>query len=97
FSRDWSSDVCSSDLGRAATRRGLHLSLRPRVGSTDQVLSQIEAYRKLGIRAFIFSGYPHLDEADVFLGSPQRCPEIGRIVLAERSEERRVGEEGRAR
>jgi alkanesulfonate monooxygenase len=32
----------------------------------DQVLCEIEAYRKMGIRAFIFSGYPHLDEAEHF-------------------------------
>ncbi|MEL7093274.1 MAG: alkanesulfonate monooxygenase, partial [Pseudomonadota bacterium] len=35
-------------------------------GSTDQVLSKIEAYQKMGIRAFIFSGYPHIDEAKHF-------------------------------
>jgi alkanesulfonate monooxygenase len=36
------------------------------VGSVDQVLSKIEAYQKMGIRAFIFSGYPHLDECRIF-------------------------------
>ena len=36
------------------------------VGSTDQVMSKIEAYQKMGIRAFIFSGYPHLEEARHF-------------------------------
>ena len=36
------------------------------VGSTDQILSKIETYQRMGIRAFIFSGYPHLDEADHF-------------------------------
>lgn len=36
------------------------------VGSVDQVLSEIEQYQKMGIRAFIFSGYPHLDEANHF-------------------------------
>jgi alkanesulfonate monooxygenase len=29
-------------------------------------MSEIEAYRKMGIRAFIFSGYPHLDECRHF-------------------------------
>jgi alkanesulfonate monooxygenase len=43
------------------------------VGSTDQVLSEIEAYRKMGIRAFIFSGYPHIDE----------CIHFGTKVLPE--------------
>ncbi|WP_374630284.1 LLM class flavin-dependent oxidoreductase, partial [Pannonibacter indicus] len=48
-------------IGRARSGCGAAL-----VGSTDQVLSEIESYRKMGIRAFIFSGYPHLDEAGHF-------------------------------
>ena len=48
-------------IGRARSGCGAAI-----VGSTDQVLSEIEAYRKMGIRAFIFSGYPHLDEVEHF-------------------------------
>lgn len=48
-------------IGRARSGCGAAL-----VGSTDQVLSQIEDYKKMGIRAFIFSGYPHLDECESF-------------------------------
>ncbi len=48
-------------VGRARSGCGAAL-----VGSTDQVLSKIEEYKKMGIRAFIFSGYPHLDEAKHF-------------------------------
>lgn len=48
-------------VGRARSGCGAAL-----VGSTDQVLSEIEAYRKMGIRAFIFSGYPHIDECKSF-------------------------------
>ena len=48
-------------VGRARSGCGAAL-----VGSTDQVMSEIEAYRKMGIRAFIFSGYPHLEEARHF-------------------------------
>ncbi len=48
-------------IGRARSGCGAAL-----VGSVDQVMSEIEAYRKMGIRAFIFSGYPHLDEARHF-------------------------------
>ncbi len=48
-------------VGRARSGCGAAL-----VGSTDQVLSEIEAYRKMGIRAFIFSGYPHIDECISF-------------------------------
>ena len=48
-------------VGRARSGCGAAL-----VGSADQVLSQIEDYQKMGIRAFIFSGYPHIDEAKHF-------------------------------
>ena len=48
-------------VGRARSGCGAAL-----VGSTDQVLSEIEAYQKMGIRAFIFSGYPHIDECISF-------------------------------
>ncbi len=48
-------------VGRARSGCGAAL-----VGSTGQVLSEIEAYQKMGIRAFIFSGYPHLDECRHF-------------------------------
>ena len=37
-----------------------------RVGSTDQVLSELENYQKMGMRAFILSGYPHIDECKSF-------------------------------
>ena len=29
-------------------------------------MSKIERYKKMGIRAFIFSGYPHLNECELF-------------------------------
>ena len=48
-------------IGRARSGCGAAL-----VGSADQVLSEIEAYQKMGIRAFIFSGYPHIDECKSF-------------------------------
>ena len=55
-------------VGRARSGCGAAL-----VGSTDQVLSKIEDYQKMGIRAFIFSGYPHVDE----------CRHFGQRVLPE--------------
>jgi alkanesulfonate monooxygenase len=55
-------------IGRARSGCGAAL-----VGSADQVLSEIETYRKMGIRAFIFSGYPHMEECDHF----------GRLVMPE--------------
>lgn len=48
-------------VGRARSGCGAAL-----VGSADQILSEIESYQKMGIRAFIFSGYPHLDECESF-------------------------------
>ena len=48
-------------VGRARSGCGAAL-----VGSTDQVLSKLEAYHKMGMRAFILSGYPHIDEAKHF-------------------------------
>jgi alkanesulfonate monooxygenase len=48
-------------IGRARSGCGAAL-----VGSADQVLSEIEEYRQMGIRAFIFSGYPHIDECRHF-------------------------------
>ena len=48
-------------IGRARSGCGAAL-----VGSADQVLSEIENYQKMGMRAFIFSGYPHIDEAEHF-------------------------------
>ena len=48
-------------IGRARSGCGAAL-----VGSTDQILSEIESYKKMGIRAFIFSGYPHIDECKHF-------------------------------
>lgn len=33
------------------------------VGSHDEVVERIEEYRDVGIDEFIFSGYPHLEEA----------------------------------
>jgi alkanesulfonate monooxygenase len=48
-------------VGRARSGCGAAL-----VGSVDQVLSEIHDYMKMGMRAFIFSGYPHLQECEIF-------------------------------
>ena len=53
-------------VGRARSGCGAAL-----VGSVDQVLSEIEDYKKMGIRSFIFSGYPHLEE----------CISFGKMIL----------------
>ena len=48
-------------IGRARSGCGAAI-----VGSADQVMSEIEDYMKMGIRAFIFSGYPHIEESRHF-------------------------------
>ncbi|MEO0564056.1 MAG: LLM class flavin-dependent oxidoreductase, partial [Chloroflexota bacterium] len=48
-------------IGRARSGCGAAL-----VGSPQQIIDKIERYKAMGIRAFIFSGYPHLDECQRF-------------------------------
>jgi alkanesulfonate monooxygenase len=48
-------------IGRARSGCGAAI-----VGNPEQVLAKIRDYMDMGIRAFIFSGYPHLDEAKYF-------------------------------
>lgn len=48
-------------IGRARSGAGAAI-----VGDPDQVLAKIEAYREIGVEAFILSGYPHKAEADLF-------------------------------
>ena len=50
-----------TSIGRARSGCGAAL-----VGDPDQVLNKIEGYMKMGIRSFIFSGYPHMDECRLF-------------------------------
>ena len=68
-------------IGRARSGCGAAL-----VGSTDQVISKIEGYKKMGIKSFILSGYPHLQESEYFgtkvLPSLETCSlplEYGRV------------------
>ena len=48
-------------IGRARSGCGAAL-----VGTPDQIIAKIERYKAMGIRSFIFSGYPHLQECDLF-------------------------------
>src|SRR5690606_39448126 len=91
FSRDWSSDVCSSDL--AFKERAVHLS------KERKNLSELA--RELGI--FPAQLYRWRKEQEEFgigsfpgNGNVKQTPEQERInALEKRSEERRVGKEGR--
>lgn len=48
-------------IGRARSGCGAAI-----VGDPDQVLAKLNAYRAIGIEAFILSGYPHMQECDLF-------------------------------
>lgn len=48
-------------IGRARSGCGAAL-----VGNPEQILNKIKRYMDMGIRAFIFSGYPHADECKLF-------------------------------
>jgi alkanesulfonate monooxygenase len=50
-----------TDIGKARSGAGGAL-----VGTPDQIVEKLNRYMDMGFRAFIFSGYPLLDEADYF-------------------------------
>ena len=58
---DYVEDNLWTGVGRARSGCGAAI-----VGDPDQVLAKLNAYRELGIEAFILSGYPHRDECDLF-------------------------------
>lgn len=63
-------------IGRARSGCGAAI-----VGDPDQVLKKLQRYMDLGIRAFILSGYPHLDECKLF--AKYVLPQIPTISLPE--------------
>ncbi len=63
-------------VGRARSGCGAAL-----VGSVDQILTEIHDYMEMGIRAFIFSGYPHLQECEIF--GTKVLPHLKTVSLAE--------------
>lgn len=58
---DYIEDHLWSGIGRARSGCGSAI-----VGDPDQVLAKLNRYLDMGMRAFILSGYPHLDECDLF-------------------------------
>lgn len=50
-----------TDIGKARSGAGGAL-----VGSADQIVEKINRYMDMGIRSFIFSGYPLIEEANYF-------------------------------
>jgi alkanesulfonate monooxygenase len=57
----YAEDNLWTGIGRARSGCGAAI-----VGDPDQVLAKLNAYRALGIEAFILSGYPHARECDLF-------------------------------
>ncbi len=63
-------------IGRARSGCGAAI-----VGNPEQVLEKLHRYMKMGIRSFIFSGYPHLEECKLF--AEHVLPHIKTISLPE--------------
>ncbi|MEM9992102.1 MAG: LLM class flavin-dependent oxidoreductase [Bacteroidota bacterium] len=61
-------------IGRARSGCGAAL-----VGTPDQILAKIRRYMDMGIRSFIFSGYPHLQECELF--AKYVLPELKTVSL----------------
>src|SRR5690606_40769681 len=85
FSRDWSSDVCSSDLG-ATIRTRIYCARKPDRANPAPVLLYMHG------GGFVVGG---LDSHQSLCRG--LATESGAAVLAIRSEERRVGKESRSR
>jgi alkanesulfonate monooxygenase len=58
---DYIEDHVWSGVGRARSGCGSAI-----VGNPDQVYEKLQRYIDMGMRAFIFSGYPHVDECELF-------------------------------
>lgn len=58
---DYIEDHVWSGIGRARSGCGSAI-----VGDPDQVYEKMQRYIDMGMRAFILSGYPHLDECELF-------------------------------
>ena len=62
--------------GIGAARSGCGAAI---VGDPDLVLAKIKRYHAMGFRSFIFSGYPHLDECELF--AKYVLPELETVSL----------------
>src|SRR5690606_41039047 len=84
FSRDWSSDVCSSDLSRRCSRRGIEPM---RSGVIAQKVGMTRVYNEAG------------EHVPVTVLRLENCQVVAQRTQEKngRSEERRVGKECRSR
>lgn len=67
-------DLLWTGIGRARSGCGAAL-----VGNPDQIVAKLKRYMDMGIRSFIFSGYPHLEECHLF--AKYVLPQIQTISL----------------
>jgi alkanesulfonate monooxygenase len=65
-----------SGIGRARSGCGSAI-----VGDPDQVYEKLQRYIDMGMRAFIFSGYPHREECELF--AKHVLPRLKTCKLAE--------------
>src|SRR5206468_9765814 len=89
--RDWSSDVCSSDLARALGAPDRRLIARHILPNTLPPLI-VQATTSFPVAILAEAGLAYLG-----LGTQPPNPSWGLMLREARSEERRVGKEGRSR
>lgn len=63
-------------IGRARSGCGAAL-----VGNPDQIVAKLKRYMEMGIRSFIFSGYPHFEECELF--AKYVLPQLKTVSLPE--------------
>src|SRR5690606_41195024 len=93
FSRDWSSDVCSSDLGDDLLLHGLGHTTIGAAAFHFRVRDGIGWFHSAMVARERVEGR----EYQILEGCGPRRPLVGWEVANIRSEERRVGKEGRSR
>ena len=72
----YAEDNLWTGIGRARSGCGAAI-----VGDPDQVLAKLKAYEAEGIEAFILSGYPHVNECDLFSRYVLPRMEHGRLEI----------------
>lgn len=75
---DYIEDHVWSGIGRARSGCGSAI-----VGDPDQVYEKMQRYIDMGMRAFILSGYPHLDECELFAKHILRRLETTKLNIAQ--------------
>src|SRR5690606_40669077 len=96
FSRDWSSDVCSSDLNPVAGQLRVDApGPHPLVEELEKSFQAFELLRREDRRAI--AGIAEFDAPRFIRGAHLGVPRRERFLAGQRSEERRVGTAWRGR